>query len=57
MNERVNTFDVLKAMSAENLDIRLAPLANVVKLHKVRGGTEVTIGVAARLRAAEGKGE
>lgn len=44
-DERVNTFDVLKAMSAENQDIRMAPLANISNLRKVKGGTLVTIGV------------
>jgi hypothetical protein len=54
MSERVNTFDVMKAMSAENQDIRMAPLDNVSNLRKVKGGTLVTIGVEGDVVAAIG---
>ena len=41
----VNSFDVLKRMSAENMDIRLAPSKNVIRMQKVNAGTQITIGV------------
>lgn len=41
----VNNFDVLKRMSAENMDIRLAPAGNVLRMQKVKAGTQLTIGV------------
>jgi hypothetical protein len=39
----VNNFDVLKRMAAENLDIRLG--TDVVRVKKVKAGTEVTVGI------------
>lgn len=50
----VNNFDVLKVMGERNLDIRLAPFANVTNLRKVRAGTQVTIGVEGDVVAAIG---
>lgn len=41
----VNNFDVMKLMGERNLDIQLAPLGNVLRVHKVKAGTQVTIGV------------
>jgi len=38
----VNNFDVLKKMSADNLDIRLG--TDVLELKKVKSGTKVTMG-------------
>ncbi len=54
MSERVGHFDICKAMTAEDLDIRIAPLDNVISLHKVKAGTQVTIGVAGDVVAAIG---
>lgn len=42
----VSNFDVLKRMCAENLDIRLAPAANIISLKTTKKGTQITIGVA-----------
>jgi hypothetical protein len=50
----VNNFDVMKAMSAENKDIRLAPLDNVTNLQKTKAGTLITIGAPGDLVAAIG---
>jgi len=50
----VNNFDVMKAMSAANKDIRLAPLSNVTKLQKTKAGTLITIGAEGDLVAAIG---
>lgn len=44
--KKVSTFEVMQAMSDRDLDIRVAPLGNVVNLKKVKAGTEVTIGVS-----------
>lgn len=41
---KVNNFDVLKQMSAENLDIRMSPSTNIVNMNKTKAGTQVTIG-------------
>lgn len=41
----VSNFDVLKRMSAENRDIRLADFENLVHMQKTKAGTQVTIGV------------
>lgn len=41
---KVNNFDVLKQMSAENLDIRMSPSTNIVNMNKTKAGTRVTIG-------------
>lgn len=39
-------FDIMDRMSAENKDIRFAPLAhNFVRAKYGKGGTEITIGV------------
>lgn len=40
-----NGFDVMKAMSAKERDIRLAPIGNVTRVQKTKRGTLVTIGV------------
>jgi hypothetical protein len=52
--KEVGHFDILKRMSEENLDIRLAPLENVTYLRKVKAGTQVTIGVAGNVVHAIG---
>jgi antitoxin (DNA-binding transcriptional repressor) of toxin-antitoxin stability system len=44
MTNRANSFDVLKAMSLANKDIRLAPLSNILRIQRVKAGTQVTIG-------------
>lgn len=41
----VNNFDVLKRMSAESKDIRLAPSSNILHMKIVKAGTQITIGV------------
>lgn len=40
----VSNFDVLKRMSERSMDIRLAPLSNIIQMKKVKAGTQVTIG-------------
>jgi hypothetical protein len=55
--EKINSFDVLKRMSAENLDIRMAPNSNITLLKKVKAGTQVTIGVQGDVIAAIYTGE
>ena len=40
-----NHFIVLKVMAEESPDIRLAPLANIIRIQKTKAGTQVTIGV------------
>lgn len=52
-----NSFDVLKTMSEENQDIRLAPLSNITRIDKVRAGTNVTIGVAGDVIAGLANGD
>lgn len=54
---KVGLFDVLKAMSERNLDVRLSPLDNVTHLRKVGAGTNVTIAFAGDVVGpiAEGK--
>ena len=42
---KVNSFDVLKEMSARNMSIQLAPLDNITEARKVKAGTKVTIGI------------
>ena len=42
----VNNFDVLKEMGKRNLNIQMAPLGNIIKMRKLKAGTQVTIGVA-----------
>lgn len=48
MSEKgINSFDVLKRMGEENLDIRLATSENLVNMNAVHKGqdTQITIGV------------
>ena len=42
---KINNFDVLKRMSTDDKDIRMATLENVVHMRKVKAGTQVTLGV------------
>lgn len=44
--EKVNNFDVLKKMAAENKDIRAASTGNIREMKKVKAGTNLTFGVA-----------
>jgi hypothetical protein len=44
--KEVSNFDVLKKMSADNLDIRLATSENLLKMDKVKAGTQLTFGVS-----------
>ena len=50
----INNFDVLKVMDERNLDVRLAPLDNIINLKKVRAGTQITIGVEGDVVSALG---
>lgn len=52
----VNNFDVLKRMGEQNLDVRLAPLENVVRVQMTKRGTQVTIGCLGDLVAAFAQG-
>jgi hypothetical protein len=49
---RPTAFEVMAAMSKADRDIRLATLDNVLRVQKVRAGTQVTIGVAGDVVAA-----
>lgn len=40
-----SNFDVMKAMSEQNLDIRVAPLGNIIGLSKNKKGFKVEIGI------------
>lgn len=40
----VNNFDVLKRMSADNLDIRLG--TDILNMKTVKAGTQITMGIA-----------
>ena len=42
----VSNFDVLKRMSAENLDIRLSTSENILRMNKAKAGTQITFGVS-----------
>jgi hypothetical protein len=47
---KVNSFDVMKRMSAENKDIQMFP--DVVSAQTAKGGGHVTVGVSAELVTA-----
>lgn len=51
------SFDVLKAMSAANKDIRLAPLSNILRVQKTKLGTQITIGVEGDVIGAIARGD
>ena len=51
----VSNFDVLKHMCAENKDIRLS--SELLRMQKVKAGTQVTIGVAGDVVGALFSGE
>ena len=42
----ISNFDVLKRMSADNLDIRLATSENLTYMRLVKAGTQLTFGVS-----------
>ena len=47
MSGKINSFDVFSRMvERDDKAITMAPLGNVTELKKVKGGTNVTIGVA-----------
>ena len=48
----INSFDVMKVMGEKNLDIRLAPLGNILRAQYTKRGTQVTIGVEGNVVAA-----
>ena len=41
-----SNFDVLKKMREDNLDIRLATSENLLRMNKVKAGTQLTFGVS-----------
>lgn len=43
---KVNNFDVLKEMGNRDGNISMAPLSNIIRVRKVKAGTQITIGVA-----------
>lgn len=43
---KIGSFDVMKVMCERNLDIRLSALDNLRGARKIKGGSEVKIGVA-----------
>ena len=45
MPEEINSFDVFKQMAAENKDVRLASLDNLVRFDKTGDTCTITIGV------------
>lgn len=49
---KVNNFDVLKQMAAENQDIRLASTENITNMKMVKAGTQITIGVPGNIIGA-----
>ena len=51
---KISSFDVLKRMSEENLDIRLATSENLTNMNAVHKGkdTNITIGVAGNVIGA-----
>lgn len=42
---RPDNFDVLREMSARGGNIQIAPLNNILRMQKVKLGTQITIGV------------
>jgi hypothetical protein len=51
---KISSFDVLKRMSEDNLDIRLATSENITNMNVVHKGkdTDITIGVAGNVIGA-----
>jgi hypothetical protein len=43
--KKVGNFDVLKEMCARNMDVRLSTLDNVREARKVKGGSQIKIGI------------
>lgn len=39
----MNIFDIMNKMASENLDIKMAPLANIVEMKKTKNGCRLTI--------------
>ena len=44
VEKKVGAFDVLKVMCRRNMDVRLSTLENLLKVRKVKAGTNITIG-------------
>ncbi len=42
----INSFEVLKKMGENNMDIHLSPLVNIIQINKSKQGYHVTIGVS-----------
>ena len=53
-DKKISSFDVLKRMSVDNLDIRLATSENLKNMNAVHKGkdTDITIGVAGNVIGA-----
>ena len=41
----MKTFEVLQKMSDDNMNIKLAPLGNIIEINITKRGGEVTIGI------------
>lgn len=52
---KANHFDVLKVMSARDLEIMFGP--DILRINKVKAGTQVTVGIAGDLVARIADGE
>lgn len=54
---KVNNFDVLKRMSAENMGIEASPDENIIGMQLCKAGTQITIGVAGNVIGGIASGE
>ncbi len=45
MPDKPNGFDVMKEVSRRNGKIFMAPLGNILRMNKVKAGSQITIGV------------
>jgi hypothetical protein len=45
-SKKVSNFDVLKVMCERNMDVRLSTLDNVREARKIKGGSQIKIGIA-----------
>jgi hypothetical protein len=53
----IDNFDVMKAMSAANGRIYLAPIGNILTVKKVKAGTQIAIGIGGDFIGAIARGE
>lgn len=54
-NKRVNNFDVLKKMCADNKNIMMSP--DLLRADKVKAGTQVTFGIGGDVAGAIASGD